>query len=211
MKKDFTELVFILDRSGSMSGLEGDTIAGFNAMITRQKALPGSAVVTTVLFDNQYELLHDRIDIHALTPLTDHDYYVRGCTALLDAVGQTINKVINTQKHTVQSMRAQKVIFVITTDGFENASRHFSHAQIRRMIEYQKKRYGWEFIFLGANMDAVSEARKIGIDENRASTYKNTHKGVQVNYTVMSEAISMMRKSSAPIGAEWKSGMDDIS
>ncbi|MBQ0060045.1 MAG: VWA domain-containing protein, partial [Lachnospiraceae bacterium] len=160
MQKNLTELVFILDRSGSMGGLEKDTIGGFNAMIERQKKQEGQVNVTTVLFDDKYDMIHDRIPINDLRPMTEDDYYVRGCTALLDAMGETIHRMGNTQKYLVEEKRAEKVIFVITTDGMENASRHYDRAQIKRMIERQKEKYGWEFIFLGANMDAVAEAAR---------------------------------------------------
>ena len=158
MKKNLTELVFILDRSGSMGGLEPDTIGGFNAMLTRQKEQEGEANVTTILFDHEVQLLHDRFPLHAVAPLTEKDYYVRGCTALLDAIGYGVEKMVNIQRHLPEDERAEKVIFVITTDGLENASKRFSYEKIRRLIEREKERYGWEFLFLGANMDAVQEA-----------------------------------------------------
>ena len=163
MKKNLTELVFILDRSGSMGGLEQDTIGGFNAMLTRQKEQEGEANVTTILFDHEVQLLHDRFPLKAVTPLTEKDYYVRGCTALLDAIGYGVEKIVNIQRHLPEDERAEKVIFVITTDGLENASKRCSYEKIRRMIEREKERYGWEFLFLGANMDAVQEAARFGI------------------------------------------------
>lgn len=158
MKKNLTELVFILDRSGSMGGLEQDTIGGFNAMLTRQKEQEGEANVTTILFDHEVQLLHDRFPLKAVAPLTEKDYYVRGCTALLDAIGYGMEKMVNIQRHLPEDERAEKVIFVITTDGLENASKRFGYEKIRRMIEREKEQYGWEFLFLGANMDAVKEA-----------------------------------------------------
>lgn len=204
MKKNLTELVFILDRSGSMSGLESDTIGGFNGMLEKQKKEDGEAVITTVLFDDHYELLHDRIDIRGVSPMSDKEYYVRGCTALLDAVGQTINKISTVQKNTSEEMQAEKIIFVIITDGLENASKEYSYNQIKEMVEGHNKMTGWEFMFLGANMDAVSEAGKFGIDSSRAVTYNNDTRGVELNYKAVADAVSMMRCCSAPIGREWK-------
>ena len=186
MKKGLTEMVFIIDRSGSMGGLEGDTIGGFNAMLKEQESVEGDAVVTTVLFDNKYELLHDRIDIRAVAPLTDKDYTVRGTTALLDALGRTIHKIREVQKHTAQNYRAEKVLFVIITDGQENASREYSAERIKRRIERQKEKYGWEFIFFGGNMDAVMEAGKLGISADRAQNYCADAIGTSVAYTAMS-------------------------
>ena len=157
MKKGFTELVFILDRSGSMGGLESDTIGGFNAMLEKQRKLDGECRITTVLFDNRYELLHDRIDIRAVSPMTEREYQVGGSTALLDAMGRTIQKMVNVQKSTAEEYRAENVMFVIITDGEENSSREYSAQKVKAMIE-QEKKYGWEFIFLGANIDAVETA-----------------------------------------------------
>lgn len=206
MKKGLTELVFILDRSGSMGGLESDTIGGFNGMIEKQKKQEGEANVTTVLFDDQYELIHDHFPIDTIRPLTNRDYYVRGCTALLDAIGKAMQKMINIQKHLPEDEKAEKVIFVITTDGLENASREYGYDQIKKMIERQKERYGWEFLFLGAKMDAVSEARKFGIGADRSVTFCNDSQGVATNYRAVEEAISSMR--SAPcmgsVDGSWK-------
>ena len=154
MKNKLSELVFILDRSGSMSGLEKDTIGGFNSMLEKQKKEEGEAIITTVLFDNKYELLHDRINIKGISPITEKEYYVRGTTALLDAVGRTIEKIENAHKHTLEAERPSKVLFVITTDGMENSSTRYNYEKIKRMIEDKKKEFGWEFIFLGANIDA---------------------------------------------------------
>ena len=208
MKKGLTELVFILDRSGSMGGLEEDTIGGFNGMINKQKKEEGSAVVTTVLFDDKYELLHDRIDIQGILPMNDRQYYVRGCTALLDAIGMTIEKMINVHKHTAKEQRAEKVIFTIITDGMENSSRKYNKSMVKELIQAQKAR-GWEFIFLGANMDAVEEAASFGIDSDRAVTYQNDREGVELNYEVISEAVSAMRCCSVPIGRSWKSRIEE--
>ena len=194
MKKNLTELVFILDRSGSMSGLENDTIGGFNAMLKEQQAVEGDAVVTTVLFDDKYELLHDRIDIRAVAPLTDKDYTVRGTTALLDALGRTIQKIRAAQKHTAENYRAEKVLFVIITDGQENASREYSAERIKRRIERQKERYGWEFVFFGANMDAVLEAGKLGIAADRAQNYCADAIGTSVAFAAMSAFSAVYRR-----------------
>ena len=204
MKKGLTELVFIIDRSGSMGGLENDTIGGFNAMLKEQQAVEGDAVVTTVLFDDKYELLHDRIDIRAVAPLTDKDYTVRGTTALLDALGRTIHKIRAAQKHTAENYRAEKVLFVIITDGQENASREYSAERIKTRIERQKQKYGWEFVFFGANMDAVMEAGKLGISADRAQNYCADAVGTSVAYTAMS-AFSTAYRGTGVDGASIKS------
>ncbi len=203
MKKGLAELVFILDRSGSMSGLESDTIGGYNAMLEKQKKEQGEAVITTVLFDDKYELLHERINLKGIEPITDKEYFVRGSTALLDAVGKTINKIGNVQKHTAEDQQAEHVMFVITTDGMENASREFSYEKVRKMIECQKSKYGWEFIFLGANIDTVAAAERFGISKDRASNYNADSEGTLLNYEVISETVSCMRSNRA-ISEEWK-------
>lgn len=203
MKKGLTELVFILDRSGSMAGLEKDTIGGFNAMIKKQQETEGEAVATTVLFDDKYEVLHDRINVQGIQPMTEEQYYVRGCTALLDAAGRTIEKIRHAQEMTAEALRAEKVIVVITTDGMENASRFYSRKKIRQLIETQKEQ-GWEFLFLGANMDAEAEAETLGIGKDRAATYENDHDGVALNYEVLSAAVTCMRHSEAPVDGSWK-------
>lgn len=207
MKKDLIELVFILDRSGSMAGLESDTIGGYNSLLTKQKEEPGEATVTTVLFDNHYELLHDRTQMKGINPITDKDYYVCGTTALLDAIGKTINKIGYAIKHTLEEERPEKVLFVITTDGMENASFEFSYERIKAMIERQRVKYGWEFIFLGANIDAVDEAKCFGISADRAANYHADSKGTELNYAVMSEAISNLRASKS-VSADWKDKID---
>ncbi|GAB6109796.1 vWA domain-containing protein [Fusibacter bizertensis] len=207
MKKGLTELIFILDRSGSMSGLESDTIGGYNAMIEKQRGESGDAIITTVLFDDNYELLHDRINLKGIKPLTTKEYYVRGTTALLDAVGKTIQKMINVQKNTIESEKAEKVLFVITTDGQENASLEYTYSKIKTLIENQKHQYDWEFIFLGANIDAVSEARKFGIDSSRAARFNNDSEGIHLNYEAVSEAISELRKDNI-ISSKWKNSID---
>lgn len=203
MKKGLTELVFILDRSGSMGGLESDTIGGYNAMLKKQTEMDGEVVVTTVLFDDQYELLHDRINLKGIRPITSKEYYVRGTTALLDAVGKSIHKIANVQRNTSEDEKAEKVLFVITTDGMENASREYTYSKIKEMIERQKEKYGWEFIFLGANIDAVHEAEKFGIDQSRAAQFHNDEKGIELNYQAVSEAIYEMR-ACGNISESWK-------
>lgn len=202
MKKGLTELVFILDKSGSMGGLEADTIGGFNAMLEKQKAVEGECRITTVLFDNNYALLHDRIDIKAVSPITDKEYEVGGSTALLDALGRTIHKIGNVQKNTDDSYRAEKVMFVIITDGQENASREYPAAKVKEMIERQKTQYGWEFIFLGANIDAVETAGHLGIAPDRAQNYHADSEGVEHNFDVMSKAVTHFR-SSDMLSSDW--------
>lgn len=194
MKKNLTELVFILDKSGSMSGLEKDTIGGYNSLMEKQRKLDGECVITTVLFDNRYELLHDRIDLRAVTPITEKEYFVGGATALLDAVGRTIHKIAAVQEHTAEEYRAEKVMFVIITDGEENASREYSAAQVKELIKRQKERYGWEFVFLGANIDAVETAGRFGIDADRAVDYVPDGRGTELNFRMMSETVAAFRE-----------------
>lgn len=210
MNGNMTELVFILDRSGSMSGLESDTIGGFNGMLNKQKAENENILVTTVLFDDRTDIIHDRFPISIVQPLTNKDYYVRGCTALLDAVGETIRKIENVEEHLPESHKASKVIFVITTDGYENSSRKYSYPQIKRMIE-AKKEAGWEFLFLGANIDAEGEAEKLGINRNRAVTYENDGEGVSLNYEVVGSAIrkAVSRDMSQPMAAMFEDNWAD--
>jgi uncharacterized protein YegL len=197
MKKGLTELVFILDKSGSMGGLESDTIGGYNAMLEKQKAVEDECRMTTVLFDNNYELLHDRIDIKAVSAITEKEYFVGGSTALIDAIGRTIHKIGNAQKHTAEDYRAEKVMFVIITDGEENSSREYSSEKVKKMIEHQKAKYGWEFIFLGANIDAVETAKRFGIAPNRAQNYHADSEGVELNFRVMSDTIAKFRACDA--------------
>lgn len=197
-----TELVLILDRSGSMNGLEEDTIGGFNSMLAKQKEEPGEAAVTTVLFDDKYELLHDRIDIRGVAPMTRREYYVRGCTALLDAIGRTVQKIANIQRHTAPEQRAEKVLFVIITDGMENASREYRCDQVKAMVERQKREFGWEFLFLGANIDAVTTAGRFGIPANRAVNYHADRAGTRLNYEVVSRTVSCMR-AGAEVPNDW--------
>ena len=208
MKKNLTELVFILDRSGSMAGLEGDTIGGFNAMIEKQKREPGEAYVSTILFDNNSTVIHDRVDIQKISHLTRKDYYVRGCTALLDAVGKAIHHIGNVHKYAREEDRPEKTMFIITTDGMENASRQYNYERVRKMIEHEKEKYGWEFLFLGANIDAVGMANRFGIGEDRAVNFHSDSQGTALNYEVMCEAIRTVR-SSAPLSREWKKRIDD--
>ena len=206
MNHNMTELVFILDKSGSMHGLEKDTIGGYNSMLEKQKAEKGSAHVTTVLFDTHVELLHDRLPLGCVKPLTEKEYCVGGKTALLDAVGTTIQRINEIQNAEPEESRAGKVIFVITTDGFENASRKFTYPILKNLIESQQKELGWEFMFLGANMDAVSEAGKLGIQPDRAASFVNDSIGIATNYASVSMAVSAMR--AAPKGkridSNWK-------
>lgn len=208
MKKSnqtFTDLVFILDRSGSMRGLERDTLAGFNEMIDKQKREPGQALVTTILFDDIRQMLYLRRPLERLRPLDESQYYVRGCTALLDAIGQTIHDMIGCHK---APEHKRKVVMVIITDGLENASREYSYLDVKDLIQCQKSRHGWEFIFLGANMDAVEEAAKIGIQEERAGTYANDSRGLEVTYQAISNAVSRMRMGDTMHG-EWKQGIEE--
>ena len=193
MKKGLTELAFILDKSGSMAGLENDTIGGFNSMLTKQKAVEGECHITTVLFDNNYRLLHDRIDIRAVGLITEKEYSVGGSTALLDAIGRTIHKIANVQKNTAEDYRAEKVLFIIITDGEENSSREYSAEKIKEEIERKKRKYGWEFIFLGANIDAVKTAGRFGIKADRAVDYLADSDGITLNYEVMNEVVSEFR------------------
>ena len=203
MKKDATELVFLLDKSGSMAGLESDTIGGYNAMLEKQKKEAGEATVTTVLFNHQYELLHDRINVRGIAPITERDYEVGGTTALLDAIGSTIQKIGNVQKRTNEAERAGKVLVVITTDGMENASCEYTYEKIKSMIEHQKVHFGWEFIFLGANIDAISTAAKFGINEEYAVKYHADVEGTQLNYQALNEAVTTFRKGKK-IDRSWK-------
>ena len=208
MKKNLTELVFILDRSGSMAGLEKDTIGGFNAMIEKQKAEEGEAYVSTVLFDNYSEVIHDRVALNDVPKLTEKEYYVRGCTALLDAVGGAIHHIGNVHKYAREEDRPEKTLFVITTDGMENASRRYSYEKVREMITRQKEKYGWEFLFLGANIDAAREAARFGIDADCAADYHADTQGTAVIYEAMSDVVYSVR-ASRPMAADWKKRIDE--
>ena len=207
MRKNLTELVFILDRSGSMAGLEKDTIGGFNAMIEKQKTEPGEAVISTVLFDNRSEVIHDRLNLTAVPQMTEKEYYVRGCTALLDAVGGAIHHIGNVHKYAREEDRPEKTLFVITTDGMENASRHYTYDKVKAMITRQKEEYGWEFLFLGANIDAAQEAARFGIGEEFAADYHADACGTEVIYKAVSETVCDFR-ASRPMAAGWKRDID---
>ena len=208
MKKGLTELVFILDRSGSMAGLEGDTIGGFNAMIEKQKAEAGQAIISTVLFDNDSEVIHDRVALNAVPKLTEKEYYVRGCTALLDAVGGAIHHIGNVHKYAREEDRPEKTLFVITTDGMENASRRYSYDKVKAMIQRQKDKYGWEFLFLGANIDAAREAARFGIDADRAANYHADTVGTAVIYEAMNQAVCNIR-ACRPMSSDWRRNVDE--
>ncbi len=208
MKKNLTELVFILDRSGSMAGLEKDTIGGFNAMIEKQKQEAGEACISTVLFDNTSEVIHDRIALDRVPRLTEREYYVRGCTALLDAVGGAIHHIGNVHKYAREEDRPEKTLFVITTDGMENASRSYTYDRVRAMIQRQKEKYGWEFLFLGANIDAAREAARFGITEDRAANYHADSRGTGVIYEAVNETVRNFR-ASRPVAADWKKNIDE--
>ena len=208
MKNGLTELVFILDRSGSMQGLEKDTIGGFNSMIERQRCEASEALVSTVLFDNDCTVIHDRVDIHKIMPLTERDYYVRGCTALLDAIGGAVHHIGNVHKYARDEDVPEHTLFVITTDGMENASRRYSSDQVKSMIRHEKEKNGWEFLFLGANIDAVETAGHFGIDADCAVNYHADSEGTQLNYEVLTEAITQVRRNE-PLPIEWKSRIDE--
>ena len=193
MRKGLTEVVFILDRSGSMSGLEADTIGGYNSMLSKQKQEEGEAIISTVLFDDQTEILHDRKNLDQVEKITDKDYYVRGCTALLDAVGGAIHHIGRVQKEMPEDDRPEKTLFIITTDGMENASKHYSYEKVKKMVEKKKKKHHWEFIFLGANIDAIDVASRFGVAANRAVRYECDSVGTALNFDVMSNMVSCAR------------------
>jgi len=194
MRKDLAEIIFILDRSGSMSGLEDDTIGGYNSFLKKQQKVEGEANVTTVLFDTEYEVLHDCVDLKKIKPITDKEYFVRGGTALLDAVGKSITSVGQRINKTSEDKKPAKVIFVITTDGMENSSREYDYKKIKEMITHQQKKYSWEFLFLGANMDAVKEGANFGISEDRAFNYKASPEGVNAMYRISNDAVLNCRR-----------------
>ena len=201
-----TEVVFILDRSGSMSGLEDDTIGGFNSILKKQREEDGDANVTTILFDDEIEMLHKRVNIKEIKNITSNDYYVRGCTALLDAIGYSINFMINVAKNKNEE-KAKNVLFIITTDGHENASREYSYEKVKKMITYQKEKYNWKFLFLGANIDAISTAKNFGISKEFASNYVSDEVGTKLTYEVMNDAISGCRKCGT-IDTNWKNRVE---
>ena len=203
MKKNLTEMVFILDRSGSMAGLEADTIGGFNSMIERQKKEDGEALVSTVLFSNESKIIHDRVDLQKIEPMTDKQYHVGGCTALIDAIGGAIHHIGNVHKYARDEDRPEHTIFVITTDGMENASRRYTSDQVKAMVNRQKEKYGWEFLFLGANIDAVETAARIGIRRDRSVNYHNDRLGQARVYEGVDKAVRCVR-SRVQLDAEWK-------
>jgi uncharacterized protein YegL len=207
-ENNLTELVFILDRSGSMGGLESDTIGGFNSLIEKQKKQEGKCLVTTVLFDHEILTLHDRVPLEEIKPLSEKDYEVRGCTALLDAIGMTVNHIIGIHKYARKEDVPQNTMFVIMTDGMENASREYSAHQVKKMIELEKKRYGWEFLFIGANIDAVETGRSFGISADRAVNYRADSRGTNVVYEAVSNAVGRMR-ACAPLSADWSAKIDE--
>ncbi len=193
MRENLTEVVFILDRSGSMSGLERDTIGGYNSLIEKQKKEEGEVYISTVLFDDKTEVLHDRVSLDKIKPMTEDDYYVRGCTALLDAVGGAIHHIGNVHKYAREEDRPAKTLFIITTDGQENSSKQYTYEKVKKMVERQKKKYGWEFLFLGANIDAIAEAGRFGIRPSCAVNYECDSEGTEVNYRALSKAVSAAR------------------
>jgi uncharacterized protein YegL len=208
MNKNLTELVFILDRSGSMAGLESDTIGGFNALIEKQKKEAGEAFVSVVLFDSECDVIYDRVDLKKVEPMTDRQYYVRGCTALLDAVGGAVKHIANVHKYAREEDKPGRTLFVITTDGLENASRRCSAEEVKRLVKRQQEEYGWEFLFLGANIDAVTTASHFGIRADRAVRYNSDHTGTALNYEVVSEAVCRVR-AGAPLKADWKEKIEE--
>ncbi len=208
MKRNLTELVFILDRSGSMAGLEEDTIGGFNSMIERQKALDGTAYVSTVLFDNTMEVIHDRVSLHRIAPLTRRDYYVRGSTALMDAIGDAIHHIAMVHKYARPQDVPEHTMFIIITDGHENASRRYTCPEVRAMIEKEKKQYGWQFLFIGANIDAEETAESFGIDRQYAANYRADSIGTEKVYRNVSNAVENVR-CCAPLGSAWKKDLEE--
>lgn len=193
MKKNLTEIVFILDRSGSMAGLEADTIGGYNSLLEKQKKEEGEAIISTVLFDDTQEVLHDRVALDKMKQITSEEYYVRGCTALLDAIGGAIHHIGNVHKYAREEDRPEKTLFIITTDGMENSSRRYTYDKVKKMVERQKEKYGWEFLFLGANIDAIEVAGRFGISRDRAVNYECDSEGTELNYEVLSDTVSMVR------------------
>ena len=212
MRKNLTEIVFILDRSGSMCGLEADTIGGYNSLLEKQKKEDGEAIISTVLFDDEQEVLHDRVNLKDMNPMTEKEYYVRGCTALLDAVGGAIHHIGNVHKYAREEDRPEKTLFIITTDGMENSSRRYTYDKVKKMVERQKEKYGWEFLFLGANIDAINVAGRFGIAPERAVNYECDSEGPAVNYRAISKAVSKVRESArcaaVELDADWKAEIE---
>lgn len=209
MKKNLTEIVFILDRSGSMSGLEKDTIGGYNGMLKKQRKEKGEAIISTVLFDGECEVIHDRVSIDKIKDITEKEYCVRGYTALLDAVGGAIHHIGNVHKYARSEDVPEKTLFVITTDGMENASRLYTYDKVKSMIERQKEKYGWEFLFLGANIDSAQVGAQIGIDRDHTVDYYSDGVGTRLNYEAMSDAISHVRTCAGPLNPSWKEKIEN--
>lgn len=216
-QNNITEMVFILDRSGSMAGLESDTIGGFNSLIEKQKKLDGKAYVSTVLFDNLTEVIHDRVEIQDIKPMTEEQYFVRGCTALIDAIGGAIHHIANVHKYARPEDVPSHTVFVIITDGAENASRHYTSDRVKAMIEKEKEQYGWEFMFIGANIDAVETAREYGIDESRAVNYNADTVGTSIVYEAVESAVNSIRFSNelsndwnAPISNDYENRKNNV-
>lgn len=216
-QNNITEMVFILDRSGSMAGLESDTIGGFNSLIEKQKKLDGKAYVSTVLFDNLTEVIHDRVEIQDIKPMTEEQYFVRGCTALIDAIGGAIHHIANIHKYARPEDVPSHTVFVIITDGAENASRHYTSNRVKAMIEKEKEQYGWEFMFIGANIDAVETAREYGIDESRAVNYNADTVGTSIVYEAVESAVHSIRFSNelrsdwnAPINNDYENRKNNV-
>lgn len=208
MKKNLTELVFILDRSGSMSGLERDTIGGFNAMIEKQKKQEGECIVSTVLFNNDSQVIHDRVPLDKIKPITERDYYVSGGTALIDAIGGAIHHIGNVHKYARKEDVPENTIFIITTDGYENASYRYSSDKVKRMIEHEKEKYGWEFLFIGANIDAVETAKRYGINQDRAVNYHADAQGTDIVYATVSQAVCNVRMNKC-MAENWSEDIDN--
>ena len=208
MKKNLTELVFILDRSGSMSGLESDTIGGFNSMIEKQKKQDGECIVSTVLFNNDSQVIHDRVPLDKIEPMTERDYYVSGCTALIDAIGGAIHHIGNVHKYARKEDVPENTIFIITTDGYENASYRYSSDKVKRMIEHEKEKYGWEFLFIGANIDAVETAKHYGIDQDRAVNYHADAQGTDIVYATVSQVVCNVRMNKC-MAENWSEDIDN--
>lgn len=207
MKKDLVEMVFILDRSGSMGGLEKETINGFNSMIEKQREVKKDALISTVLFDNQFEVLHNRVDLKEVKLLTSKDYYVRGTTALLDAIGRSIRKIVSIYRKIDAEEKPEKTIFVITTDGMENSSMEFTYDDIKKTIEFQKQKFDWEFIFLGANIDAINTASRFGISSDRAANYRADKRGTSIHYEAIADALMEFRTNKS-LSPDWKKKID---
>ncbi len=208
MKKNLTEMVFILDRSGSMQGLEKDTIGGFNGMIEKQRRQEGEALVSTVLFAGESAVIHDRANLREVEPMTERQYFVGGSTALIDALGGAIHHIGNVHKYAREEDVPEHTVFVIITDGMENASHRYSSTEVRRMVERQKEKYGWEFLFLGANIDAVEAAARYGIREDRAVTFRNDPRGQRLNYEAVGRAVENIRCCARPLSADWKKDIE---